>query len=173
MLDMAFYNASQHVKINWKITPDTNMIGEWNAQKAEADFAGRRWVAWFAPEILIQDGMFKFYGLPGLIVKIEDRSGFRKMELKGIENNVTKRDVLAFVFENAIPPDGKKYQTTNKNHRRDPLADFRKAVLAGETYMIDDSGKEIKGQNYIKFQEKLILGRMKKNNNTLEIDWLK
>ena len=40
-LGMDAYNISDDRKINWKILPEKEKIGEWNAQKAEADFAGR------------------------------------------------------------------------------------------------------------------------------------
>jgi hypothetical protein len=53
------------------------------------------------------------------------------------------------------------------------LANFRKAALTGQAYMVDDSGKEIRGQDYIKVQEKMVQERMKKNNNILELDLLK
>lgn len=172
-LDMVLYDASQQVTINWKILPDKDKIGIWAVQKAEADYAGRHWIAWFSPDIPIQDGPYKFYGLPGLIVKIEDRSGFDKMELKGIRNNTSDRNILAFEFEKPIPVSYKKYQTIYKNYRKDPMANFRKAALSGEAYMVDDSGKEIRGQDYIKVQENMIQERMKKNNNILELDLLK
>ncbi|WP_027384884.1 GLPGLI family protein [Epilithonimonas caeni] len=172
-LDMTLYNADQQVKINWKILPDKEKVGEWNVQKAEAHFAGRHWIAWFSTEIPIQDGPYKFYGLPGLIVRIEDKSGFHKMELKGIKNNVFERDIFAFEFEKPIPVNYTKYQTIYKNYRKDPLANFKKAALSGQAYMVDDSGKEIRGQDYVRSQEKIVQERMKKNNNILELDLLK
>lgn len=172
-LDMTLYNASQQVKMDWKILSDKDKIGEWNVQKAETDFAGRHWVAWFSPDIPIQDGPFKFCGLPGLIVEIEDRLGFHKMELKGIKNNAEKRDILTYKFEKGIPVSYKKYQTIYRNYREDPLVNFRKVALSGQAFMIDDSGKEIRGQDYVKFQEKIVQERLKKNNNILELDLLK
>ena len=172
-LDMILYNASQQVKLNWKILPEKEKIGNWNAQKAETDFASRHWIAWFSADIPVQDGPYKFHGLPGLIVKIEDKSGFHKMELMGNKNNVAERDLLIFEFENPIAIDYKKYQTIYKNYRKDPLAHFRKVALSGQAFMIDDSGKEIRGQDYVKFQEKMIHERMKKNNNIIELDLLK
>ena len=172
-LDMTLYDSNQQVKFNWKILPDKGKIGTWNVQKAEADFAGRKWIAWFSTDIPIQDGPYKFYGLPGLIVKIEDKSGFHKIELKGIKNNTLERDILAFEFDKPIPVNYSKYQTIYKNYRKDPLANFRKAALSGQAYMIDDSGKEIRGQDYVKYQEKMMQERMKKNNNILELDLLK
>ena len=38
-------------------------------------FGGRIWTAWFAPEIKTSDGPYKFLGLPGLILKLEDDKG--------------------------------------------------------------------------------------------------
>jgi GLPGLI family protein len=60
-------------QFNWKISNEKLKIGEYNTQKATADFGGRKWTAWFSSDIPLQDGPYKFYGLPGLIVKIEDQ----------------------------------------------------------------------------------------------------
>lgn len=172
-LDMTLYNASQQVKIDWKILPNKEKIGEWNVQKAEADFAGRHWIAWFSTDIPIQEGPYKFYGLPGLIVKVEDQSGFHKMELKGISKNVLERDVLAFEFEKAIDLDYKKYQTVYKKYRKDPMANLKKRAQDGQFYVTDDAGNKLNNADYMKSQEKMMMERMKKNNNILELDLLK
>ncbi len=172
-LDMTLYNANQQIKLDWKIFPHKEKIGEWNVQKAETNFAGRKWIAWFSTEIPIQDGPYKFYGLPGLIVKVEDQSGFHKMELKGIKKNVLERDVLAFEFEKPIGLDYKKYQTVYKNYRRDPMANLKKMAQDGQFYVTDDAGNRLDNADYLKSQEKAVMERMKKNNNILELDLLK
>lgn len=59
-------------KINWEIISETNTIEGFNVQKATTNFGGRNWIAWFANEIQIQDGPYKFNGLPGLILMIAD-----------------------------------------------------------------------------------------------------
>jgi len=59
---------------NWKLSSDTLAIGDLLCQKAEINFGGRYWTAWFCPQIPISDGPYKFNNLPGLILKIEDRS---------------------------------------------------------------------------------------------------
>lgn len=172
-LDMTLYNATQQVKIHWKILSDKDKIGFWNVQKAECDFAGRHWIAWFSTDIPIQDGPFKFHGLPGLIVKIEDRSGSHKMELKGIKNNALERDIHISEWENPIVIDYKKYQNVYRSYRKDPMANFRQKAQEGEVFITDDSGKQISGSDYVKSQEKLMQERMKKNNNLIELDLIK
>ena len=111
--------------------------------------------------------------MPGLIVKVEDQSGFHKMELKGIKKNVLERDVLAFEFEKPIGLDYKKYQTVYKNYRRDPRANLKKMAQDGQFYVTDDAGNRLDNADYLKSQEKAVMERMKKNNNILELDLLK
>ncbi len=40
-MGMYAYKVSEDRKINWEISSEKEKIGEWNAQKAETDFAGR------------------------------------------------------------------------------------------------------------------------------------
>ncbi len=72
-------------KIQWKILPEMKEVSGHKAQKAIADFAGRRWTAWFTEEIPAEDGPYKFSGLPGLIVRIQDENGDYIFELSAIK----------------------------------------------------------------------------------------
>ena len=58
----------------WTMSADTMSIMGYHCQKAECDYGGRHWTAWFSPEIPLNYGPYKFNGLPGLIMKIEDTS---------------------------------------------------------------------------------------------------
>ena len=172
-LGMDSYNISDDRKINWKISSEKEKIGEWNVQKAEADFAGRHWIAWFSNDIPIQDGPYKFHGLPGLIVKIEDKTGSHKLELKGIKNNAAERNILISEWEKPISIDYKKYQTVYRNYRKDPIANFKKKIQDGEAYITDDTGDKISSPDYMKSMERQALESMKKNNNILELELLR
>jgi len=86
------YLYTEDRTMDWKILPETVKIGDYNTQKAEVNFAGRTWFAWFTTDIPFQDGPYKFSGLPGLIVKVEDSKGdfsFDLKETKKINNIAT------------------------------------------------------------------------------------
>lgn len=70
---------------NWQLTEDTDTINGFFVQKAIAYYGGRTWIAWFSPDIPYNDGPYKFYGLPGLIVKVYDTKEHYVFELQTIE----------------------------------------------------------------------------------------
>ncbi|MBS4012394.1 MAG: GLPGLI family protein [Bacteroidetes bacterium] len=58
--------------INWQILEKKERILGYDVYKAITKYGGRTWEAWFTPYIPIIDGPYKFHGLPGLIVKLQD-----------------------------------------------------------------------------------------------------
>lgn len=74
----------------WKIQEDTATVDGLFCQRALLNWAGRDWEAWFSPETPIFDGPYKFSGLPGLIVRIEDTEGIYSFALKHISSRKTK-----------------------------------------------------------------------------------
>ncbi len=59
---------------NWKISSETRIICGYNCTKATCAFRGRQWIAWFTEDIQYMDGPWKFSGLPGLILHVEDQN---------------------------------------------------------------------------------------------------
>ncbi|MEQ8627539.1 GLPGLI family protein [Ekhidna sp.] len=59
---------------NWKITSENKEILGFNCQKATLTFRGRKYEAWFAPDIPVAAGPWKFHGLPGLILEVVDNA---------------------------------------------------------------------------------------------------
>jgi GLPGLI family protein len=59
-------------KINWDLVAEYKIIGQLKVQKATGIFRGRKYTAWFANEIPVKFGPWKFNGLPGLILEISD-----------------------------------------------------------------------------------------------------
>ena len=169
-LGMDAYNISDDRKINWKILPEKEKIGEWNVQKAEADFAGRKWIAWFSTEIPIQDGPYKFRGLPGLIVKIEDKTGSHKMELKAIKNITGNVDINVFEVKE-IAVNSKQFQKVLKEYENDPTKGIKQIQMGGTSIIL--TGKDGTSTKIAKEQEERLKARIKKDNNRIELDIVK
>jgi len=79
---------------NWKLKTDTLTLNNYLCNKANLEFRGRYYNFWYTTEIPTQFGPWKFFGLPGLIVKIEseDKSIFfqlTKLEYKN-KNMIVK-----------------------------------------------------------------------------------
>ncbi|MDE5844991.1 MAG: GLPGLI family protein [Muribaculaceae bacterium] len=74
-------------KPEWEITDETKEIIGYQCFKAIADYRGRKWTAWFTPEIPIQDGPWKLCGLPGLILEAEDNHGEYHFLANGLKQN--------------------------------------------------------------------------------------
>jgi len=169
-LGMDAYNISEDRKINWKISSEKEKIGEWNAQKAEADFAGRHWIAWFSTEIPIQDGPYKFNGLPGLIVKIEDKTGSHKLELKGIKNIVGDMDINVWEAKE-IAVNSKQFQKVLKEYENDPTKGIKQIQMGGTSIVL--TGKDGTSTKIAKEQEERLKAQIKKDNNRIELDIVK
>jgi len=71
---------------NWEILADTLTVADYLCQKAICTFRGRNYTAWFAMGIPIQNGPWKFGGLPGLILKVYDSDGLYVFECVKIES---------------------------------------------------------------------------------------
>ncbi|MFC0344157.1 GLPGLI family protein [Epilithonimonas hispanica] len=163
------YKVKQDVELNWKLTNEFSKILNYNVQKATTEFGGRKWTAWFTKDIPIQDGPYKFKGLPGLILKIEDSNKSHVWELKGIRSNQEP-----FVY-----PDLNNYRIIQlnynqfvkkfKDYRQDPTAD-----LVGQIPDQHDwTGKWRTSAEIIKEMNTEALERLAKDNNLIEINLLK
>lgn len=58
--------------INWQIGKEEKQIKNYRCIKATCYFRGRNYTVWFTPDIAIAEGPWKFKGLPGLIMELED-----------------------------------------------------------------------------------------------------
>lgn len=166
-LSMDAYKVSDDRKIKWKISSEKEKIGEWYAQKAEADFAGRHWTAWFSTEIPIQDGPYKFSGLPGLIVKIEDKTGSHRMELKGIRNITGDLDINVFEAKE-VAINSKQFQKVLKEYENDPTKGIKQMQMGGANIIM--TGKDGTALKFAKEQEDRLKAQIKKDNNRIELD---
>lgn len=82
------YNDNLELQ-DWTFNIDSvkTILGH-QCQIATCDFRGRHWTAWFAVDIPISDGPWKFRGLPGLIMEVYDRNYQHHFCLNGLQGTV-------------------------------------------------------------------------------------
>lgn len=103
---------------NWQFLNDTLTVLGYSCQKATCIFRGRTFTAWFTLDIPINDGPFKFYGLPGLILQLEDSESLFKFNAIGIEKVLNSHLVSEYkkIFIKSTPEQykqiKKRMQTT-------------------------------------------------------------
>lgn len=171
------YLVKENLKINWEILPDKEKIGEFDAQKAKTQLWGRTWYAWFTTEIPVVDGPYKFHGLPGLIVKVEDATGSHKMELKAskslVKDQEWKSEAEQSGSEKYIPINREQYKKLFWEYRKDPVKSLRMMYQSGATMSVKDaSGNPIDMNEFIRKREIQAKESIKRNNNLIELDLL-
>lgn len=72
--------------MKWIIDTATKKVADLNCTKARCQFRGRNYTAWFTNDIPISKGPWKFGGLPGLIVELEDDQQFFSARFAKISN---------------------------------------------------------------------------------------
>lgn len=164
------------VTFNWKILPDKEKIGAYNTQKATTEFGGRKWTAWFSTELPFQDGPYKFHGLPGLIVKIEDDGKNYSWTLQG-NKNVENWEEFSFaekantkygMSNTAVTTTKEKFTKSYENFKADPLAEAR-PYMTPEFLNRTMPGSSKTFGEMMKEQEKLLKDFFGSNNNPIEI----
>lgn len=82
-----FYFEESIPDFQWKLEKGELEVLGYLCKKATTHFRGRTYEAWYAPEIPVSDGSWKFSGLPGLILKISDAKkqyDFEAIMLSGV-----------------------------------------------------------------------------------------
>ncbi|SQB27560.1 GLPGLI family protein [Chryseobacterium jejuense] len=188
-ISMDKYKIKDDKKPEWKILSDKQKIGEYNAQKATTSFGGREWTAWFTTDIPFQDGPYVFYGLPGLIVKIEDATGSHSMQLVGnktVQNQNAEKEVQLPEKVKILGLGGKEIEVTKDQFKKawkayvnDPTKGMREMMMrnGGElgtqvAFKVKTAdGKEFSDPSQIfKEMEKRTKDKLQKDNNPIEPD---
>ena len=168
------YNVKDERILKWQILPENDVLGNFKIQKAETEFAGRKWIAWFTTEIPIQDGPYKFRGLPGMILKISDVTNshiFTLIGIRKLKNNISKEDNFVFDFGTNQNVTQEKYKQIIKEFRQDPNKSIRQTL--SDMTEVNDNGKMVDKNDFLRERERRIKEENKKSNNLLELDFLK
>lgn len=97
-------------KMTWKIEANRDtVISGYKCLKASTELWNRKFIAWFTLEIPISYGPYKFYGLPGLIIKISDTQNQHCFTINTVKETKEKQQAIYYLNENYIEISAEDY----------------------------------------------------------------
>lgn len=152
-----FYLYEESVKdFNWKVFEEQKEVSGYMCRKATTKYDGRNYTAWFTDEIPINDGPYKFSGLPGLIIEISDENNFYNFKLTELQK--IKEDLM---LPNVIAINKDKTFVVSHNEYKETLSRFMK-----------NTANFYEQEGYPKIDDahtKRLNDRFKIRNNTIEV----
>ncbi len=124
---------------------NSEFILGYECNKATTNFAGRTYTAWFTTEIPLPFGPYKFGGLPGLILKIEDAEQQYVWEAIGFER--TEAPIMEYTYQdgNDNKCSASEAAKTLIRYFKSPVG-FLIASMGGDSskvYIIGKDGKQM------------------------------
>lgn len=107
-------------QIDWTLVNEKDEICGHECLKATCSFRGREWTAWYCPKIEINGGPWKFGGLPGLILKVEDSKKehiFEALQIRKSNKKFGHR-----ISKNFLNTDRKTFNKLQAEYYKDPGA---------------------------------------------------
>lgn len=125
----------------WELVQDTTSVCGYVCNKATTEYGGRRWIVWYAMDIPVSYGPWKFTGLPGLVLAARDSEGIHEF------NAISIREASVFITKEK---NAKLVATTrekfikNKNHfEEDPMHNIPvESVSKMEVFRYGDGPKD-------------------------------
>lgn len=158
--------------VEWKLLNETKKLMNFNVQKATTNFGGRIWTAWFTKEMPFSEGPYKFKGLPGLVISIEDSQQqyvFSLVKSKKLAETYDTSNILEVRYgDKPLLISEKIFIKKSLEYYNDPLQEDRQEISRGKTISI-----EIDGKKYTKASDLIPLIKeeqeyIRKNNNPIE-----
>lgn len=147
-------NYTERPNLIWKISDEKDQISDINCGVAYTSFAGRKYKAWYAIDIPLSEGPYKFNGLPGLIIKIVDTKGYYNFELVSIKDRS--------MYNETIDLDTKQINSKNVT---------KKEYLNAKRNYLDNLGEELRNSGIFIGSDaiKKVQERAKRKNNPIEL----
>lgn len=150
-----YFSYTENPNFNWKLLNEKKKIGNYNCSKAETEYGGRTWIAWYTSEIPIHDGPYKFNNLPGLIVKISDTKNNYNFDLIKVKKSSFPNDHIIF-SENYL-----------KKHKELSKEDYLKALRNINENIINEAS--MSGLTIAPESIEQVKANFKKRNNPIEL----
>lgn len=139
---------------NWYITGEKEIVNGLRCDIAMGKYAGRIYKAYFTSDIPVSDGPYKFHGLPGLIIKLEDSRGQYSFELLSYKNIEGNQEALL------VSPSLAEGRIVSK-------VDFYRTIKNSNDNIINEISRM--GFTISPEHQKSVINNRKKKNNPLEL----
>lgn len=98
----------------WTIVSDSvKTILGYKCRKANCSYRGRDYEAWFTPDIPVGVGPWKFSGLPGLIMSVQDTKGHYTFEISGLEKSDEPIEYIEYNTRSYSRTDRRRFMRIN------------------------------------------------------------
>lgn len=149
--------------MQWQLSEETKIIQGYECKKATTTFRGRNYEVWYAPAIPSNFGPYKFYGLPGLIVFLQDSRKHFTFELIGLQK-LPKNYQMITHYDTGEPILFKKislrrYNEEMRKYAEDPIA-YLSATLMKSPVQV-----EVKSSQGKNVKKKIIYNPIELNEN--------
>lgn len=156
MFGMNYFSYSKKIdSLKWTLFDEKKEILGYSCQKATTSFAGRDYIAWFAVDIPISDGPYKFNGLPGLIFSIYDNKKQYSFEIMSIKNTNAFFDTKDPIYSNIVTSYD-EYKSIEKKFKNKPSSMMNTGGIQLPKELLDKADRRAKE-------------RLKYENNPMEL----
>jgi len=100
------------LSLNWKLVNEEKLISTYKCKKATLSFSGRDWIAWYTTKIPVNAGPYKFFGLPGLIINVQDTENI--FEFTAVEIERGDYTIASNVKNYFVSEEGEKFHEIKK-----------------------------------------------------------
>lgn len=155
--DVNYYLEEYKTDQNWEISNDTLTIHGFLCQKAMLVYGNREWIAWFTSEIPVSDGPYRFSGLPGLILRMEDLTKSWRFDLRTFEKDEHR---IIVNFDEAVV-----YEKIDKRK----FYEQKKYLLENIVNLRVSSATRLIGDVRVEHMQEAVSETRKKDNNWIEL----
>jgi len=149
----------EYIQHGWKIGTEQKVIHGVKCTRADEYLFGRHWIAWFSTEYPMPFGPYKFFGLPGLIFRLEDDKEDYVYELHTIHKRPYK--MLAQYFPNRTRVTKVKYLELYDRYH------YTTAMFNSGISISSSTGRT--QEEFLAKAEKALKERKKRENNPIEL----
>lgn len=107
--------------LKWDLLEGDTLIAGYHCSKARTSLYGRDYVAWYSPEISMPYGPYKFNGLPGLVLKVNDTANNFEFVVCGLEKQTKYSPIYLWTDKSIIKTSRDKVRKIYKNYCADPV----------------------------------------------------